>query len=111
MMVEAFQGWPLVCVFNLIDWQVLGEALSAHFSQPETASVFIRSSPHKPPLSSGSLGSCWTRDGQKTPGQPWGPACPRADAGTQWKGMVGAGCLGCGELRAGGEWYEKNTRE
>lgn len=110
MTVEGFKGWPLVCVLNLIDWQVLGEALSAHFSQPEAASGFIWSSLHKTPLSGGSPSGCWTRDGRETPGQPWGPAWPRGEAGTRWKGTVGAGCLGWGQLCAGGEQCEKVTR-
>lgn len=77
MTAEGFQGWPLVCAFRLIDWQGLGEAVFAHCSQPQAASVFLRSSPHKPHLSRGSPGGRRTGDGQKTPGQRRGPACPR----------------------------------
>lgn len=80
MTVEGFQGWPLVCVFNLIDWQVLGEALSVNFSQREIASVFIQIRPVSavglqkavgPGMGRRQLGN--PRD-QPTPGLKQGPS-------------------------------------
>lgn len=101
MTVEGLQGWPLACVFNVIDWWMLGEALCAHFSRPERASAFIQSCPQDPPLHSVPPGSFWTRDRQKAPGDQLSPDVKWAPHGRAWW---------LGEVCAGGEPYHKVQR-